>query len=1231
MFGIPLVGADVWGYHEAFEQEMWARWMQLSVFYPFARNNYNYTNMGNELLPEQEPYNLKNKYLITARNAINQRYSFLMFFYTRLFEIHKFGGGTLVRPLFFEFPDDSKVYSNYESSFMVGKELKVTPVLTSERINRGYVNSYFPANSRFISLNDFKTIVESSSSGKNMSLETSWNSTIVHLREGSIIPIQNLTETPVMRTYNLIKDVGINIVVFPDKNGNAEGSIYLDANGDDQMSFEVNHYEFYKIRYSNKTLTIDLQDGKGSEGNIDTGNHVIRNVYILGVGKMENVTTAGCIFDNNLNTRDILVFYDSARQLIKLTINQGVQMLIHEIKAIQYTTSGKETWFCKSNYKVSNKITSGNLSKLIFIVNAANNKSKVQIELTNENGLPPIKATFVLIKDNLIRIMIESNNTKGFKVTDDVFNPEMLPLNEYWQARPDQWSQDIESILYVPKEGEIFFYEIHEKNNPSKVLYSTKGQQLVFTQNYIKTTSIINSNGKIFGLGERVGEFFLSEGVYTLWNRDEPSPIENGRRPGNNIYGTHPIYYTQMKTSNQFFAVFDNNAGAQDFIIQSDPQGMKITHIKTSGVTDLFILMNDDIKNVVSEFINLIGRPLMVPEWSLGWHHWRYGYNNSDQVNEVVNKYLEYSIPLDAIWTDIDYMDMYKDFTISKQYFGKLPNLVDGWRSLHGIHYIPIIDAAIAYEENSKNSTYSRGKDKNIFIKDPNNPKTPFIGKVWPGPAVYVDWANNISESFWIDEMKRLNSIINFDGMWIDMNEASNFCDGYWFKTQKVIKSIKNSLFYIPGSRDLNVKSISIDAKHADGSLELEAHSLYGFYMSKATSNYFNNTKNQRPFVITRSSYSGFGKFASHWLGDNFSTFDMLKYSVGGIYLFNMFGVPITGADICGFISDTHPELWARWYAMGAFYPFARNHNDKNSISQEPYVDMFSKNIIPGTRNVTYTDFIREASLRRYSIHRYHYSYIHKASTEGIIYFKPLFYNYPDDSNAFNQVEQNIMLGDSIKFSPIVNQGTSSTFYFPEKGAIWCPIWPKYQMKCFPGQSFQQVTVMQDEMLLHLKSGSIIPLQLSNLSPIKININLMTLKEFPIDLGILADNLYKASGWIRFDNGTTKDLKKYSEFTLNAIGASPFIGKSYLNIYITITKDESDDKGSSHQSLQTLIIYNSSQFKFTNSSIANINLKDKSTIAFPSIWNKEENICRFKAPNEGMISLREINDIHISS
>jgi alpha-glucosidase (family GH31 glycosyl hydrolase) len=62
-----------------------------------------------------------------------------------------------------------------------------------------------------------------------------------------------------------------------------------------------------------------------------------------------------------------------------------------------------------------------------------------------------------------------------------------------------------------------------------------------------------------------------------------------------------------------------------------------------------------------------------------------------------------------------------------------------------------------------------------------------------------------------------------------------------------------------------------------------------------------------------------------------------MGYSVTGIMLMNMFGIQLSGVDICGFALFTTPELCARWHVVGSFYPFSRNHNSYMMTSQEPW------------------------------------------------------------------------------------------------------------------------------------------------------------------------------------------------------------------------------------------------------------------------------------------------------
>lgn len=51
--------------------------------------------------------------------------------------------------------------------------------------------------------------------------------------------------------------------------------------------------------------------------------------------------------------------------------------------------------------------------------------------------------------------------------------------------------------------------------------------------------------------------------------------------------------------------------------------------------------------------------------------------------------------------------------------------------------------------------------------------------QVWPGAVHFPDFINPEGQAWWLDHVRDFYANIPFDGLWVDMNEASNFCTGH--------------------------------------------------------------------------------------------------------------------------------------------------------------------------------------------------------------------------------------------------------------------------------------------------------------------------------------------------------------------------------------------------------------------------------------------------------------------
>jgi len=173
--GVSFVGADVGGFNETPSGELFARWLQAAALTPFFRGH----SVGSA--KNKEPWEFGSEWEKINRATIEMRYQFLPYLYT-LFYQHEKTGAPVMRPLWYEYPNDSATYL-IDDEFLVGKDILVAPVLREGQISRGI---YLPKGDEWM---DWWT-GERFESGKVHNIKTPLDRLPVFVRVGSVIPTQ---------------------------------------------------------------------------------------------------------------------------------------------------------------------------------------------------------------------------------------------------------------------------------------------------------------------------------------------------------------------------------------------------------------------------------------------------------------------------------------------------------------------------------------------------------------------------------------------------------------------------------------------------------------------------------------------------------------------------------------------------------------------------------------------------------------------------------------------------------------------------------------------------------------------------------------------------------------------------------------------------------------------------------------------------------------------------------
>ncbi|PHT80982.1 Alpha-glucosidase [Capsicum annuum] len=483
---------------------------------------------------------------------------------------------------------------------------------------------------------------------------------------------------------------------------------------------------------------------------------------------------------------------------------------------------------------------------------------------------------------------------------------------------------------------------------------------LIFKDQYLQLSSSLPANrSSIYGLGEHTKRTFKLKHnqTLTLWNADIASLNVDV-----NLYGSHPFY-----------------------------MDVRITYKVIGGVIDLYFFAGPVPESVMEQYTELIGRPAPMPYWFFGFHQCRYGYKDINEVRNVVAGYAKAQIPLEVMWTDIDYMDGSKAFTLDPINFplDQMKKLVD---ALHhnGQKYVLILDPGISI--NSSYETYQRGMQADVFIKHNG---VPYRGEGFPGKVYFPDFINPRGRVFWSNEIKIFHDLLPVDGLWLDLNEITNFISS----PPTPFSALDNPPYKINNNgslRSINQITVPATSVHFGNALEYNVHNLYGFLEAKTT--------NTALIAIT-------------------ATWDDLAYSIPSILRSGLFGIPMVGADICGFFENTTQELCRRWIQLGEFYPFARDHTMKFSI--------------PIAR--------------------------------------PLFFSFPEDTNTYS-INSQFLVGKGLMISPVLTAGAVSVdAYFPS--GTWFNMFNYSKYVNMKSGNYISLDAPPDHINVHLQEGNIVAMQ----------------------------------------------------------------------------------------------------------------------------------------------------------
>ena len=224
----------------------------------------------------------------------------------------------------------------------------------------------------------------------------------------------------------------------------------------------------------------------------------------------------------------------------------------------------------------------------------------------------------------------------------------------------------------------------------------------------------------------------------------------------------------------------------------------------------------------------------------------------------------------------------------------------------------------------------------------------------------------------------------------------------------------------------------------------------------------------ERPLLFHRWGGLGNHRYQIGFSGDTISVWPSLAFQPYFTATAANVGYAYWSHDIGGHMPGAvSPELYTRWIQFGLFSPILRTHTTKNPEAERriwAYPPQYAK-------------VMRDAFIFRYALIPYIYSQARETYDSGVAFFRPLYYDYPEAPEAYDQKDEYIF-GDSMIVAPVTTPMADDSQLATQ--SIWLPPgeWVEWSSGAhLKGSAKLDRTFALSEIPVYVKAGSIIPMQ----------------------------------------------------------------------------------------------------------------------------------------------------------